>query len=228
MATEGALLSDATDMEVDVLETTSISPDQAVNQATGHDHHRPRGARGERHEGGGTRRGGRCRGGRRRGLGGRQEGRRPRPPPREAAAKAAAAEPRPQGAGGGRRGRGRRRRRGRGRRRGQEGRGRAAEEAAEIAAAEAAAGGAEAAAKAAAEAAAKAAREAVDPTAITPSAEFEGVCVGFFAASDALDAPKVMAVCPKMDGKCPAVFHSGCTALQPVSDNVGAAKRMKF
>ena len=42
------------------------------------------------------------------------------------------------------------------------------------------------------------------------------------------DAPKVMAVCPKMEGKCPAVFHSGCTPLQPVNANVGAAKMMKF
>lgn len=105
----------------------------------------------------------------------------------------------------------------------------AAKEAADAAVAAAEEAKAEAAAKEAAEAATKqAAREAIDPTAISTTATFQDVCVGFFAASEAVDAPKVMAVCPKLEGTCPAVFSASCTALTPVGANVAAAKMMTF
>lgn len=88
--------------------------------------------------------------------------------------------------------------------------------------------------KAAEEAMAKkkaAALAVLDPTTLSASAEFEGVCVGLFAMGADADAPKQMAVCRKTpDDKCPAFFDSSrCTLLAPVSADVSVgAKMLKF
>ena len=67
----------------------------------------------------------------------------------------------------------------------------------------------------------------LDPTTASVSAEYQGVCVGFFA--DESTGTPVMAACAKVDGKCPATFSAAtCTPLAPVAATVSTAKLSFF
>ena len=68
----------------------------------------------------------------------------------------------------------------------------------------------------------------IDPTSIDVSAEYASqMCVGLYP--DALGKPQ-LAVCTKLEGKCPATFDAErCMLLQPVGTEVTVgAKLVKF